>query len=252
MNDVRIIIIDDHPFTCLQLHEELKAMGRGLDVVAIRNNGAAGAKAIRELKPDLVFLDVQMPDMDGFAMLDTLPQRDFGLVFITSYDEYAIRAIRYSALDFLLKPIEPEHLHLAFQRFAAARPNVPQRVNNLLSLRREPHAAPDSLVIVTRNGDRQLRTRHIIWCEADRNYTHFNLVGRERLLASYPLSNYAEFLAGNEFLRVHRGHMVNVEHVVSFSADGVLTLSDGTRVEISRRKRAEVMDRLRARPLKVH
>ncbi|HRH38026.1 MAG TPA: LytTR family DNA-binding domain-containing protein [Flavobacteriales bacterium] len=252
MNEVRIIIIDDHPFTCLQLPEELKAMDPALNVVAIRNSATQGAKAIRELKPDLVFLDVQMPDMDGFAMLDTLPQRDFGLVFITSYDEYAIRAIRYSALDFLLKPIEQEHLRLAFQRFAQARPNIPQRVNNLLALRRDPSNAMDSLVIVTQHGDRQLRTKHIIRCEAGRNYTWFRLVGGQRVLSSYPLANYAEFLEGNEFLRVHRSHMVNVDHVISFSVDGILTLSDGSRVEISRRKKTEVLERLRALPLKAH
>lgn len=247
MNAVRIIIIDDHPFTCLQLQDELRALDPQLNVVAIRNNAVEGAKAIRTLKPDLVFLDVQMPDMDGFAMLDTLPDRDFGLVFITSYDEYAIRAIRYSALDLLLKPIEAEHLRTAFRRFAETRPSIPQRVNNLLALRRDPHAAPDSLVIVTRHGDRQLRTKHIIRCEAGRNYTWFNLVGKQRLLSSYPLSNYAGFLAGNEFLRVHRSHMVNVKHVVSFAADGALTMSDGSRVEVSRRRRTEVLEALRKR-----
>lgn len=242
---LRALIVDDDAFSRAQLEIELRRHNGTVAVVGQGANGVEGADLISKLRPDLVFLDVQMPDMDGFAMLDALPRRDFAVIFITSFEAYAIRAIRYSALDYLLKPIKSMELDAAIAHVIAQRDQLPARVDRLLLDRPSQERVPDTLVIVTRKGDRHLRTAEILRCEADRNYTWFHLRRGEKLLSSYPLNTYEEFLAGNEFLRVHRSHIVNVRHVRSCNAKGLLTMTDGTRIEISRRRKTEVISALR-------
>lgn len=244
---IRAIVVDDDPFSRAQVERELQRHAATVELVAQCESGEEGLRTIRAERPGLVFLDVQMPGMDGFGLLDAVGQRDFGVIFITSFDKYAIRAIRYSALDYLLKPIQPAEFDTAVAQFIAQREYLPARLEHLLARKPADTVTPDTLVVATRKGDRHLRTQDIIRCEADRNYTWFNLRRGERLLSSYTLSTYEEFLAENEFLRVHRSHIVNVKHVRSCSADGLITLSDGTELEVSRRKRTEVLNVLRER-----
>ncbi len=244
---LRAVIVDDDAFSRAQVEVELRRHHGTVVVVGQGASGADGVDLISSLRPDLVLLDVQMPNMDGFAMLDALPHRNFAVIFITSFEAYAIRAIRYSALDYLLKPIKSAELDAAIAHVIAQRTLLPSRVDRLLLDRPSQERAPDTLVIVTRKGDRHLRTAEILRCEADRNYTWFHLRRGEKLLSSYPLSTYEEFLAGNEFLRVHRSHIVNVKHVRSCDAEGTLTMADGTRIEVSRRRKTEVMNALRER-----
>lgn len=239
MHRIRAIVVDDDPFTAAHLRVQLEAIAASVDVVAECVDVPSGLAAIATHKPDLVLLDVQMPGMDGFDLLDRVQERDFGVIFITSFDQYAIRAIRYSALDYLLKPVKADELRQALARFVAQGTARGGRIEHLVEQRRakEPHA---SIVIVTRHGDRHLRTKEVLRCEADSNYTVFHLHNGERLVASYTLANYEEFLLGNEFLRIHRSHMVNVRHVTSLDRDGRVLLRDGTVLEVSRRRSAEV------------
>ena len=108
-------------------------------------------------------------------------------------------------------------------------------------------APPPTLLIPTRSGDRRVRTQDIVRCESDRNYTWFHLKNGEKLLSSYTLGSYEEFLAESEFIRVHRSHIVNVKHVKTCSAEGLMTMNDGTGIEVSRRRRTEVVNILRER-----
>jgi two-component system LytT family response regulator len=243
---IRAIVVDDDPFSRQQVEVELKRAALPVAIIAQGADGREGAELVRELRPELVFLDVQMPGMDGFAMLDALGDRELGVIFITSFDQYAIRAIRYSALDYLLKPIRPAELAAAVQRYQEQRTAHAPRLKHLLGQPRERDAPPDSLVIVTRQGDRTFHTREIVRCEADRNYTWFHLTGGRRELSSYPLANYEQFLASNEFLRIHRSHIVNARHVEAWTPEGLVRLSDSTELEVSRRRRAEVVEALRA------
>lgn len=239
---LRAIIVDDDPFSSAQLTTTLTSIAANVVVVAQCEDATSGLAAIAEHNPDLLFLDVQMPGMDGFDLLDRLQQRDFGVIFVTSFDRYAIRAIRYSALDYLLKPVRPDELRQALDRF---RDQGPARADRIDHLMRQRHAkAPhESIVIVTRHGDRHLRTKEIMRCEADSNYTVFHLHNGERLVASYTLASYEEFLADNEFIRIHRSHMVNVKHVTSLGRDGRVVLRDGAVLEVSRRRVNEVFAR---------
>ncbi len=251
MNDiapsrVRTIIVDDDAFSRAAIHKQLERFGDAVSIIAECENGHDGARSITDLRPDLVFLDIQMKGMDGFAMLDVLPRRDFGVIFVTSYDAYAIRAIRYSALDYLLKPVKASEFDAALGHFIANRAFLPARLERLVSERKESEA-PRTLVIPMRHGDRHLRVDDIVHCEADRNYTLFHLVRDERVVSSKPLTTYEEFLAENDFIRVHRSHIVNVAHITTVTAFDEIILSDGSKVDISRRRKAEVVCALRAR-----
>lgn len=237
---VRAIIVDDDAFSRQQVRRQLERYRDAVELLAECASGAEGIAEITAHAPDLVFLDIQMKDMDGFAMLDALPHREFGVIFTTSHDEYAIRAIRYSALDYLLKPIKPQEFDAALGHFIANRAVLPARLARLVSEHKEKEA-PRTLVIPMRDGDRHLPVADIIRCEADRNYTLFHLRRGERVMSSRTLNSYEEFLAENDFLRVHRSHIVNKAHVAGVDAMDELRLDDGSRVEISRRRKAEVL-----------
>ncbi|MBK8499030.1 MAG: response regulator transcription factor [Flavobacteriales bacterium] len=243
---VRAVIVDDDAFSRASILKQLGRYEDAVHVLAECASGAEGMEAITTHKPDLVFLDIQMKDMNGFAMLDALPQRDFGVIFTTSHDAYAIRAIRYSALDYLLKPIKPSEFDAALGHYIANRAVLPARLERLVSESKE-REAPRTLVIPMRDGDRHLRVADIIRCEADRNYTLFHLKRGERVMSSKPLATYEEFLAENDFLRVHRSHIVNVAHIRSVNAMDEIVLSDESKVEVSRRRRGEIMNALKTR-----
>jgi len=237
---VRAIIVDDDAYSRAAIRKQLERYADAVTIVADCSGGSEGVSAITEHRPDLVLLDIQMKDMDGFAMLDALPHRDFGVIFTTSHDTYAIRAIRYSALDYLLKPIKPSEFDAALGFFIANRAVLPARLERLVSAARE-QGSPRTLVIPMRDGDRHLPVADIIRCEADRNYTVFHLKRGERVMSSRTLNSYEEFLAENDFLRVHRSHIVNKAHVRSVGAMDELLMDDGSKVEISRRRRGEVL-----------
>lgn len=244
---VRAVVIDDDRFAHAQVEAHLLRHRGTVQLVGRCESGEEGIRTIRAEKPDLVFLDVQMPGIDGFGLLDKLDHRGFGVIFITSFEKYAIRAIRYSALDFLLKPYTALDFDAAIARFIAQRDLIPGRMEFLLHNKPVADAPPPTLLIPTRSGDRRVRTRDIVRCESDRNYTWFHLKNGEKLLSSYTLGSYEEFLAESEFIRVHRSHIVNVKHVKTCSAEGLLTMNDGTGIEVSRRRRTDVVNILRER-----
>ena len=247
VNDiVWVIIVDDDLFSRASIMKQLERYADAVKVLAQCASGAEGVEAITAHRPDLVFLDIQMKGMDGFAMLDALARRDFGVIFTTSHDAYAIRAIRYSALDYLLKPIKASEFDAALGHFIANRAVLPARLEALVSEHKEKQA-PRTLVIPLRDGDRHLRVADIIRCEAERNYTLFHLKRGERVMSSKPLTTYEEFLAENDFLRVHRSHIVNVAHIRSVTALDEILMSDGSKVEISRRRKAEIAAALERR-----
>lgn len=242
-NLVRAIIVDDDAFSRAQVRKQLERYGDAVQVVAECASGTEGLAAIAAQGPDLVYLDIQMKGMDGFAMLDALPRREFGVIFVTSHDAYAIRAIRYSALDYLLKPVKPSEFDAALGHFIAHRAMLPARLDLLVHDCKQ-RQVPRTLVIPMRDGDRHLPVADIIRCEAESNYTLFHLKRGERVMSSRTLNSYEEFLSENDFLRVHRSHIVNRAHVTSVSTLDEVLLSDGSKVEISRRRRTEVMNAL--------
>lgn len=235
---IKALIIDDEESSVNVLSFLLQKHVPEITEVFTAAGPVMGEAKIAEIKPQLIFLDIEMPLMNGFELLEKFPQHDFEVIFVTAYDHYAIKAIRYSALDYLLKPVDTDELRNAVERFLEKRKtNQPQKplYDNLLH--NLNHKEEDyRLAISTSEGTFFFQPDEIIRCEAIGNYTKFILTNKKSFLSSRTLKEYDELLAEKQFLRVHRTHLVNKKYIQSLSGDREVKLSDGSFVEVSRRK----------------
>lgn len=242
---VRAVIVDDE----VEAREVLRTMlHRRTPEVNILAEGSSVTEAmalIAEHKPDLLFLDVQMPGGSGFDLLKQLGTWDFDVIFITGNSQHAIQAIRFSALDYLMKPVLGDELRAAIDRHIAKRsPNAEVQTQLLHNL-----AQPDqrTMKLTLTHGDRTyaIAPAEVAWCQADDNYTALHLADDRRFVSARTLKDYDEMLSPHGFLRVHKSSLVNRKHVEGVE-EGHVRLRNGTRVEISRRRLEEVTHALRA------
>lgn len=207
-----------------------------------------GLKLIKEHQPHIVFLDIEMPFMDGFGLLSEVEKRNFALIFTTAYDQYAIKAIRFSALDYLLKPIDIEELKAAIQRFLKTR-NLKREngrlYKNFLTNFENIHGTSPNLAISTQEGVAIFQIEDIVRCEASSNYTIFYLKNGKKFVASKTLKEYDIILSEHHFFRVHKSHLVNLDYAQKVLKTNVLQMSDGSEVDISRRKKVLLLEQLK-------
>ena len=236
---LRAIIIDDDESNISSLSEKLFKHFPEVEVIARLDNGADGIESIDTLMPDVVFLDIEMPVMNGFAMLQRLNFRDFELIFVTAYDHYAIKAIRFSALDYLVKPVEIEELREAIGRVSMNRLNrrTNAQVNVLLDYILKKPAK--RLPVPTSDGICYVEFDDIIYLAADNNYTIINLVKGQRLLASRTLKDFEELLPAELFLRIHHSHIINKNYVERYirGEGGQVIMRNGVVLDVSKRKK---------------
>jgi len=204
-----------------------------------------GLEAIAEHEPDLVFLDIEMPMMNGFEMLEQFANIPFSVIFTTSYDQYAIKAIRFSALDYLLKPIDPKELIAAVHKVDTARmvPS-PEQLEILMSHIRNKDNGFTKIAIPTSEGFELLPASDISYCEADDNYTHIHLKNKKKVVACRTLKDIEEQLeAFPQFIRVHHSYMVNLNEVDKYirGEGGYLVMSDGSTVNVSRSRKEALL-----------
>ncbi len=220
-------------------HPEVQVMGEGANV-------QEALLAIARHSPDIVFLDVEMPGGTGFDLLRKLETWPFDVVFCTAYERYAVQAIRFSALDYLLKPVQPDELAEALERFRAAhmaghsRHFVQQQFLSNIAQRDE-----QAMKLTLTNGDRTyfVSPADVTHCTADDNYTELHTSDSRRFISARTLKDYEDMLVPLGFLRVHRSTLVNKAHITHVD-DGHVVLRNGTRVEISRRKKEDVLKAL--------
>jgi two-component system LytT family response regulator len=245
---LKAIIIDDEPDCCETLSMLLERYCPEVGVTAVCHSGAAALQAIPEQKPQLVFLDIEMPHMNGFQLLEQLPAIDFELIFTTSYDQYAIKAIRFSALDYLLKPVDREELRQAVQKVVKRQqPPLPQQLEILLQKLHQP--ATSKIAIPTMEGLQMIPVASIISCKSDSNYTTLYLKGKQKMTASRTLKEVEEMLEGLSFLRVHQSHLVNLDEVGKYvrGEGGYLVMSDGSAVDVARSRKDLLLQKLQPR-----
>jgi two-component system LytT family response regulator len=245
---LKAIIVDDEPDCCETLSMLLERYCPEVGVTAVCHSGAEALQAIPEQKPQLVFLDIEMPHMNGFQLLEQLPAIDFELVFTTSYDQYAIKAIRFSALDYLLKPVDREELRQAVQKVAKRQqPPLPQQLEILLQKLHQP--ATSKIAIPTMEGLQMIPVASIITCKSDSNYTTLYLKGKQKITASRTLKEVEEMLEGLSFLRVHQSHLVNLDEVGKYvrGEGGYLVMSDGSAVDVARSRKDLLLQKLQPR-----
>jgi len=240
---IKTLIVDDESRALNLLKVTMERNFPGEFRIETAQGGEEGLMKVVGFKPDLLFLDIEMPGMSGFDLLAATPNVNFKVIFTTAYNQYAIRAIRYNALDYLLKPINPAELKEAVMRFHLQKNKkdvYSKQLENFFSNKEK------NLAITTYDGVVFLEVDKIIRCEADLNYTKFILLENKTFLSSKTLKEYEDLLSvHNNFLRVHRSHLVNLDYVLKFRHEGTLVLKDDSTVPVSRRKKEEVVNMLR-------
>ncbi len=243
-----VIIDDEKPFinslrSVLKTETDIMILGEARGV-------EEGIALINQTEPDLVFLDIQMSDGTGFDLLKKLDRRDFNLIFITAYDQYAIDAFRFSAMDYLLKPLLSEHLYAALDRVRERLES--NKINLQLSVLMDnmENMARNSKKIILREADTMhiVRLDEILYCEADGSYTTFFLTGKRKIIVSQHLKEFENYLSPCGFFRGHRSHLINVSKILRFDKvdGGVVHIEEGKNLSISLRKKEQLLQVLNA------
>lgn len=239
------IIIDDEKNAREGLQLLIKNFVPDLEVLRLCKSGAEGIAAIEELNPKLIFLDVEMPHMTGFEMLEKIPNKNFDVIFSTAYDHYALKAIKFSALDYLLKPVSPDELIAAIQKHKEKKqPETNLALEHLLKSIKNPHQQLSKIALPSTNGLAFVPVENIIRFESDSNYTDAFLVNGEKVCITKTLKQIEESLEGHPFYRVHQSHFVNLNHIKEFVRDGggYLVMSDKTTITVARQRKDGFME----------
>jgi len=243
---LKAIIIDDEPYCCETIATLLED-NKEVEIVSICHNGVDALSAIKKYSPDLVFLDVEMPKMNGFEMLEQLPKVDFEIIFTTSYDQYALKAIRFSAIDYLLKPVDNEELQRAIQKVIhRTQKPIAQQLEILMQKIHQPATPINKIAMPTMEGLQMIPVDAIISCESDSNYTILKLKDNKKIIVSRTLKDIEELLDGHSFVRVHRCYLANLNEVEKYvkGEGGYLIMSDGSSVDVARNKKDILMKKL--------
>lgn len=238
------ILIDDEENSLNALKEKLRTHCPQVNIAALCDNAAKGAQAIDNLHPDVVFLDIEMPVTNGFVMLQQLQYKNFELIFTTAYDHYAVKAIRYSALDYLVKPVDVEDLKAAVlkaeEKRSRAYPN-PQ-IELLLEQLLIKKQGYNRIAIPTTEGLQFLKVEDIVYLEASVNYT-FIYCGAKKYTISRTLKDFEELLPSSLFLRIHHSYIINKNFVEKYirGEGGQVVLANGVILDIAKRKKAEFL-----------
>ena len=240
---LKAILIDDDQSNLSALTEKLAKHCPQVEIIAKCDNGQDGIKLIDNLKPDIVFLDIEMPVMNGFVMLQELTYKNFELVFVTAYDHYAIQAIRYSALDYLVKPIEIDELKTAIAKAEANRNNRSSHLQLELLLEQLHKKQPQRITIPTTDGLRFINIDDIIYLEASNNYTNIYVAANQKFLVSRTLKDFEEMLPSEIFLRIHHANIINKNHVEKYirGDGGQVVMRNGGVLDVSKRKKSDFL-----------
>lgn len=239
---IHAVIIDDEQHNIDNLQLLLAKHCPQVHVTGYATGATEGEKLIRDQSPDLVFLDIQMPGKNGFELLKSLDHYDFGIIFVTAYDQYGIQAVKFSAIDYLLKPVPVEELKAAVSKAIekSAQKNQNLQLENLIRfLKQEQQKSQHRIALQGAKETRFVETELIIRCEASNNYTSFFLTTGEKIMTSRPIFEYEEMLRDYGFFRSHQSHLVNKKHIRSWIKEdgGFLLMKDQSQVPVSRNKR---------------
>jgi two-component system LytT family response regulator len=246
---INAVIIDDERNNIDNLKGLLLRHCPQIRVVAEALNAEEGAKQISQHQPDLIFLDIQMPGKNGFEMLRSLPNHDFEIIFVTAFDQYGIQAIKFSAIDYLLKPVNIEELKTAVDKVIEKHKKKSENLGleNLLELlQNRQQKTQHRLALATVKETRFVNTDEIIRCESSNAYTSFYLTGGQKIVVSKPIFEYEELLNDYGFIRCHQSHLVNKSKVKSWiRKDGDhLLMEDNSQIPVSRNKKETVSEAL--------
>lgn len=242
---IKALIVDDKQASIELMKWLIQNNCAEIGEVRTATNVNDAIKIITSFEPDIVFLDIQMPHQSGFDLLSTIGKWEFEVVFTTAYNEFAIQAIRFSALDYLLKPVDANELVKAVERFKVKRIYAPAGEELYRNFIQNISAKEKKLALPGVTDIQYVRLDDIIRMQAERNYTRFFFTDGKNFCSAKTLKDYEEMLPENIFVRVHRTHLVNRNFIKQYDRDGLLILQDGSSVEVSRRKKEQVLKYLK-------
>jgi len=244
---IRAVIIDDEPHCIRALLRDLQLNCPIVEVTDTCHSAKEGIQSVKHHQPDLVFLDVEMPWMNGFEMLEMLGEINFSIIFTTAHDEFAAKAFRISAVDYLLKPIDASDLKAAVlkvERKLEEGSGV-RHIANLLSNIRQP-SGHQKIALPQREGYEFVDVGSIVYCSAEGAYTKVMILDKKPMLISRTLGDVEELLPQEMFQRVHHSSLVNVDYISQFlrTDGGYVVLKTGEKLSVSKAKRENLMARL--------
>lgn len=243
---MKAIIIDDEEHCIESIRLLLEKHQPQVNIIAETTNPKEALEIISSKNPDLVFLDIKMPMMTGFELIAKIRNIDFHVIFTTAYDEYAIKAFRVNATDYLLKPVSVEELNDAVKKVEKRIENgySTEELNSLIKQMGNKLNAKEKISLPTQQGVSFIKVDDIIRCEADGNYTKIVCVNNKYLVCK-TLKDLEEILEGNNFHRVHHSHLINLKHIDMYhrGKGGVVTMSNGDHVDVSRSRKSAFLDK---------
>lgn len=243
---IKAVVIDDEKNSRQVLIDMLIKYCPEIIVLGEAAGCSEGVELIKEVTPELVFLDIQMPDGSGFNLLEEFEKPSFDVVFVTAFDQYAIKAIKFSALDYLLKPLNPHDLIKATDRFKekSFAGDINRRLEVLMHNMSSGTPKPRKIILSTSEGYHVVNPDDIIRCQSDSYYTNFYFVDGKRIIVSKTLKEFDEMLSEFGFVRSHKSHLLNLKYIKSYlRADGgYIIMTDGTEIPVSRRKRDYIVE----------
>ncbi len=241
---MRSVVIDDEPKARQYLINLLKSHFNEIEVVGEAEGVDSGVKLIETLKPDLLFLDVQMQDGTGFDLLSKIDRSNLNVIFVSAHDYFAITAIKFSAVDYLVKPVDVEELHKAIEKIkqqkslSEVRQKLDLLLNNINRI--------EKIALPSMSGIEFVKLDQVVRCEAESNYTAFYLNNGEKIIVSKTLKDYEEILCSKGFFRIHKSVIINMAYLKKYvkGDGGTVILEDGTEIAVSRRRKDDFLEAL--------
>ncbi|MFI5132669.1 MAG: LytR/AlgR family response regulator transcription factor [Chitinophagales bacterium] len=246
---IKSIIVDDEQHCIDRLKGFLQSdYSNSVELAGEFSSVADGFNGVNDLKPDLIFLDVQIHDKTGFDLLREIGRTDFEVIFTTAYDKFAVQAIKLSALDYLLKPIDKDELKLAINKYhdRKKKSDSNQRLEVLLQNTRPQNGIPGRIIVPTSSGFEIFDVTEIMRCESTSNYTTIYLKNKQKLMVAKTLKEFEDMLTEHGFFRIHNSHLVNLAYIKSYNRGkgGSVILTDGMELDVSTRRKEDFLKKI--------
>ena len=246
---MKAILVDDEPDGIRTLKKMLESHCPNVEVAATCSNAASAKQELERIRPDVVFLDIQMPGKSGLDLLTEMPEKEFEVIFVTAHNEYMLQALQYSAADYLLKPVDEDRLIEAVQRVETRIQAEKKEWTETLMHNLSKAGSPSEmrLCLPTLKGFLVVKLDDIIYCEAERSYTIFHLDGKKTVTVSKSLIEYDNLLQETQFFRIHKSFLVNLNHIKEYQRGegGLVIMTDNAEIEVSRRKKEFFLTRMK-------
>lgn len=242
---MKILIVDDEKRARETIHEMLRLYTEGYTEIREADGVQSASELIQTFAPDVVLLDIELKDGNGFDLLARIGEPKFSVIFITAYQEYAIRACRVSALDYLLKPLSPDELREAMEKAQrkVEKEKWTERLDAFIQNMQSGNRELKKIILKTAESLHVVNMADIVFCEADRNYTTFHMTDRRQIVVSKTLGDYEEMIGSSRFIRTHNSFLVNMDHATRYEKGegGFIVTSTGNSVPVSIRRKEQVL-----------